>query len=248
MRDVLHVPLFVKPPFLRAGRVSDRSVESVDILPTIATALEMPLPFAVDGRSMLDPAPPGAADRHARTVGGSWTIDATLPSTWAGVRMKTALFGPHPTWDDVWALSSAPELLGRRVDTMPIDARPALSYALLDAQAFDEVAPASGMVPSYVRGVVWATHADALPGEIAVAVDGVVRGVGRLFSVHDVTEVMTITLNPNATGVFAMMVPEAAFHAGRNRVDAFVVAPDRRLGRMLLGVSPSVLFATWPES
>jgi hypothetical protein len=238
----------VKPPFLREGRVSDRAVESIDIVPTIADALDLPFPFPVDGRSALDPALRPVVERRAGSVGRSWSIDASLPATWANLEAKRALLGEQPTWDDVWAVSSAPELLGRRVDDLTMGAPSGLSYGLLDPGQFDHVDPARGEVPSFVRGAVWAADAKAIPGEVAVAVDGVVRGVGHTFSLQELTKIMWIVVDERATGAFAMMIPDNAFRTGANHVEAFAVDADRTLHRMTVGVPPRMLLAIWPDS
>ncbi len=53
-RDVMHVPLFIKEPFQESGRTSDRNVESIDVLPTIAELLDVEIPWRVDGVSATD--------------------------------------------------------------------------------------------------------------------------------------------------------------------------------------------------
>jgi len=251
LRDVVHVPLFVKPPHLADGWISDRNVESIDVLPTMADAAGMPLPFAVEGQSALDSTVPPRPEKRAFSRGRTWTFDATLPSTWAGLRRKTVLFGRHPTWDDVWALSSAPELMAMPVDVPASDERPSVSYAILDAEEFDDVAPTGTEIPTYLRGIVWAADRSMLPDEIAVAVEGVVRGVGRLFDLHDSTIAYpSVVTDPNATGAFAMMLPERAFRAGTNHVEAFAVGAGRRLWRMRPGTPPrlSAGAAAWPDT
>lgn len=250
LRDVLHVPLFVKPPRLVEGRVSDRNVESMDILPTMADALGMALPFEVHGQSALDPDLPERSEKQARCKNRWWTLEAALPSTWAGLEQKRALLGPDPTWEDVWAIGSSPEMIGRHLDGMTITERSDLSYGFVDAEAFDDVRPASGELPSYVRGIVWAADRGALPDEVVVAVDGVVRAVGRVFGKRDSTVYLAVVVDPNATGRFALMLPDDAFHYGKHRVEAFAVGADRRLERMRIDVPPamSVGLSNWPDT
>jgi hypothetical protein len=77
--DILAVPLILKPPGSHAGRISDRNVELVDILPTVAELLQIDLPWPIAGRSMLADERP---DREAKTVIGPY---------WFG--LETAFFG-----------------------------------------------------------------------------------------------------------------------------------------------------------
>jgi Sulfatase len=50
---MLPVPLFVKLPFEKEPVYSERDVQHIDLVPTIADVLETPLPFAVKGRSVF---------------------------------------------------------------------------------------------------------------------------------------------------------------------------------------------------
>jgi hypothetical protein len=52
---MLPVPLFVKLPFQRQPGYSEKDVQHIDVAPTIAETLEMPLPFRVEGRSVFAP-------------------------------------------------------------------------------------------------------------------------------------------------------------------------------------------------
>ena len=63
--DILGVPLIVKTPGQTEGRIDSRFAETVDILPTIAQAIGLELPFEPDGCSLLrDDCPP----RMSRTM------------------------------------------------------------------------------------------------------------------------------------------------------------------------------------
>ncbi len=50
---ILRVPMFLKLPGQRQGRVLSRRVRSIDLLPTIADVLGIRIPWHVDGRSMF---------------------------------------------------------------------------------------------------------------------------------------------------------------------------------------------------
>jgi hypothetical protein len=62
--EIAWIPLFVRYPGQTAGAVDDRPARSIDLLPTIADALEADLPWPVDGTSLLGPAPSGETDRR----------------------------------------------------------------------------------------------------------------------------------------------------------------------------------------
>ncbi len=228
LRDIVHVPLFVKPPFSREPLIDDRNVESMDILPTMADALGIEIPDWVDGQSALDDSAPRRPTKIVVDRKREHEIDARLPTTWYGLRLKNELFGPHPSWDDVYALSSRPALLGRRADAVAAEARSDLSYRLLFPEWFADVDPESGRFPAYVPGIVKATEAAALPEEVALAVNGVIRGVGRTFA------------RVSDTAAFAMMLPPDAFRAGENRVEIFALDGQARLRPIAAGHWPAV--------
>jgi len=53
--DILPVPLFIKYPGTGGGFVDDRVVQTVDILPTVASVLGTTLSWPVEGRDLLSP-------------------------------------------------------------------------------------------------------------------------------------------------------------------------------------------------
>jgi Sulfatase len=94
--DIAFVPLFVKEPEQRVGRVDDRAARTIDVLPTIADTLGLVIPWHVDGRSLL------AADRplHPGVVVNS-ALGPPIQASWMTlaheradtIARKAALFG-----------------------------------------------------------------------------------------------------------------------------------------------------------
>jgi hypothetical protein len=89
--EVLAVPLLVKRPHQTRGSVIDRTVETIDVLPTIADVLRVDVPWQMDGRSVFDPAPRvgGRSGRTPLEALGPAGPDA-WEAKWTGQR-----------WDDV---------------------------------------------------------------------------------------------------------------------------------------------------
>ncbi len=105
----LAVPLIVNGPSLPA-RAVDRPVSHVDIAPTIASLLGLPLPAAVDGVSLLSPL---AADRPLFFE----ALDASLNRGWAPLRgvvqgRKKYIDLPEP---ELYDLSADPRELTNRI-------------------------------------------------------------------------------------------------------------------------------------
>jgi hypothetical protein len=81
---------------------------------------------------------------------------------------------------------------------------------LADAGDYQHVDPTTGFVPTHIVASV--NGPDRHPRDIAVAVNGTIRAVGNTFklAVGDAGELVSL------------MVPESAFHKGRNRVEVFL--------------------------
>ena len=77
--QVLWTPMFVKQPGQASSSIDDRSVRSVDVVPTIADALGVRIPWSVDGRSVT------AAPRTSTTV-------RTLDWDWSTIHPKHGRF------------------------------------------------------------------------------------------------------------------------------------------------------------
>ncbi len=54
--DVLWTPLLIKYPGQSSGVVDDRRAESIDVLPTVAEAIDAEVPVKIDGKTLLGPA------------------------------------------------------------------------------------------------------------------------------------------------------------------------------------------------
>ena len=117
--DIVSVPLFIKRPGQVAGRISDDNVEIIDVLPTIADELGLPLDVAWDGQSLLRT---GLRERPRKTVRGhvDTILDARFEQRFEYVARMTKVFGTGGPDDRLWRLHSIPELVSRRVDAVDI--------------------------------------------------------------------------------------------------------------------------------
>jgi hypothetical protein len=105
--------------------------------------------------------------------------------------------------DRIYRSGPHPELLGQPASA----AGPKLDVDLSYSKEYENVDPSSGFVPVHVVGRV--NGPDRHPRDIAVAVNGTIRGVGNTFklALGDDHELVSV------------MVPETAFREGRNRVE-----------------------------
>ena len=103
LQDIAYVPLFVKLPHQKRGRIEGAPARTIDIVPTIADAIGVRIPWHVDGHSLLGPRPPERrrrarqgrrqAFRRPRARARSTTRASTTPPA-AAVRLRRADLEP----------------------------------------------------------------------------------------------------------------------------------------------------------
>ncbi len=230
LADIMSVPLFIKTPGQRSGVISDRNVETIDILPTVADVLGFELPLPVDGRSVFDGTTPERnhktildAQLAARTVPAAIVASSTFPQE---LRQR---FGEANDPLALFRIGPRPELVGRAVADFIQDDDSTVDVELL-RYGSDYAPDGDAIVPCYVEGRVVLREGPALerPLSIAVAVNGTIRAVTRTYHLQGWHE------------NWAAMVPESAFRAGQNDVQFYVVtgaSSATRLARCRAAVS-----------
>jgi hypothetical protein len=208
--DIMCVPLLIKAPQQQVGSISDRNVETIDILPTMADLLDVPLPWKVDGESALDEsAVPKGAKRIETQVGQRLEFAFPLSDPWASVPVKLELFGSGADPDALYRFGPFPALWGQAVADLPIQsesaARVELDPALNDWS--DELGAA--FRPALVLGSL---EGPVPPNaSIAVAVDGIVRGTTPLLAQSE------------SRFAFSVVIPESALKPGPNPIELLLL-------------------------
>ena len=197
VQDLAPVPFFLKAPGQKRGRISDRRLQTVDVLPTIADTLGVKIPWKVDGRSALAPPKPRRREIIAKKFKHTYLVDTPgyQSAQRAALARKIRLFG-----GGVYAFGPRPDLIGRSTpgggETVVVD-------------------PGSGFVPAHVAGTI----PDGPRGggrTVAVAVNGRVVATGTTF-----------TLEGADAEQYSVIAPERAFRAGRNRIQLLLVSGDQ---------------------
>ena len=225
--DLAPVPLLIKLPGQRRGRIEDRPVQTIDILPTLLELTGLQAPRALDGRSLLTPLASHArrvtvfhrVGTELNTVGGDYTFDANWLARRfrSAVDRKLALFGSGGGRNPaaLYRIGPHDELVGMRAAALP--RLPGIAAAEIN-QALDlaNVDPDSGYVPGEITGEIQAGVAGG-GRPIAVVVNGKVAATGRTFS-----------LEGSGVESFEVIVPETAFRRGRNEARVFEIVPQNR--------------------
>lgn len=179
LADIMSVPLFVKLPGQTAGRVDDRNVESVDILPTIAEVLEIQLPEPVDGISVSEEK---RQPRKTLYFESAMTIvEADLPKRRSAVRRQSEIFGSGKIDQPPSGIASHPDWHGRAVDSFSIDEQTIAYFKVdpLQSRYAEERPVESNKVDCFIAGRLESGQLPAIPAELVVARDGVIVDSGR---------------------------------------------------------------------
>jgi Sulfatase len=219
------VPMIVKRPTQQAGRVSGALASTLDVAPTIADALNVPLGYRADGRSAFSRAV--AARRTVRIVKRDFSSVVSLSKRrWiarraAVVRRRLRTLGSGD-WPSLFtAFGPNRNLIGRRVSD--VGEASGVRATLSLAHSFTRVRRSSGVVPCQIAGRIRGSG----PGSernIAVAVNSRIEAVGRSFH-----------LRGEKVESYSVMVPERSLRDGRNSVEVLEVDGDGRMALLARG-------------
>jgi hypothetical protein len=204
--ELMSIPLLIKSPGQHEAVVSDRNVESVDILPTIAASQGIELPWKSDGADAMDTSRPERPTKLIEAAPGDalrWTCDAKFDAKYAAmdrILREAAEPGPHA------------ELLGRPLSACRTASESAGRAVVPGIAGLAAVDPAGTWLPVYVGGRVEPSPGRALPMDLAVAVNGTIRAVTRTFLLAGLENAWTAIL------------PEECLRPGANDLRVFVVA------------------------
>ena len=232
--EIAPVPLFVKLPYQAGGEVDERNARTTDVLPTIADVLGTPLPVPADGRSLLVA---DGTDRSTVTVARRFGGVLTTPTEEVAADLARAVDEKVSTfaagsWESLYAIGPHPELVGRQVDSLTVTASE-LTATVDSESLLRDLDLSSRLVPANITGQITGEGSEP-PLDLAIGVNGRIAAVTHAVALGSRTR-------------FSAMVPESAFHDGRNAVEVFAVrssAGGVRLERQLGGGSEGTIERT----
>jgi hypothetical protein len=224
LADIASVPLFIKLPGQKQGRIDDRNVESVDIFPTIAELLGIELSEPVDG---IPVSQERRRPRKTLYYDGSMTvIEPDLPQRRAAVLRQFELFG-HDDLDHLPAsIATHPEWHGRGIASFVVEGEPVHATLIDPLREQSLSSPFSWMTGaetsyswtkgvetsrSFVKGSLDGRELPEAPAEMIVTVDGLVRDSGMTFPLHG-----------NQQG-FEFLLPKSVIQNASNIVRLYLV-------------------------
>jgi Sulfatase len=205
------VPLFVKAPGQREGRVDDSPARTVDILPTLASQLDLE-PSWRTGGCPLDGG--GAPARDAVDVKTLFDETRSVPfAQFVAARDAIAsesasAFGPGV--DGLLEPPTGRELVGRQVGSMRILRAGGGSVEVDSPSQFAQVVPDGPVLPIGVSGRLSGVADDT---RLAIALNGRIAALTGAYA-------------DRGDVVFAALVPPSALRPGENAVTVFALRGD----------------------
>jgi hypothetical protein len=214
--DIAFIPLFVKLPGQKTGKINDSFVRSVDIVPTIARVLGVKVPWHVDGKPLVGRRLPsnGTVAVKSGPTAVSMSLRSLRAQRMRTLRQKVATFGSGP-FASIYRLGPHRNLLGRDVSALSVRTGSVNKAKILNPSRSDlkAVDPSALFVPVYYQGTISGANSEQL--DLAIALNGKIQAVTQTYVQDETTR-------------FAAMVPETALRPGRNSVAVYSVSGSGR--------------------
>ncbi len=211
--EVAPIPVFIKAPHQRSGRINPVVLRATDVLPTVARILHWHLGWRTDGR----PASSRVVRQRRRvrmTVRDfSHVVDIKLSAfnrrRRANLRRRLGLFGSGR--ESLFRIGPHPELLGRSPASLPAAAPGATQAVIGDADAYRSVDLTAPQIPIWFAGELRGPGSGGTRS-VAVSVNGRIAATGRTFH-----------LDGEAVERFSMLFPEDSLRQGENDVSLYEI-------------------------
>jgi hypothetical protein len=211
--EVAATPLIVKRPGQRTGAYVRRHVRTADVVPTLGRLAGVSVgptagrPFYGPGAGRI---PSGVAVRDDRGRVRRWSLGTYERLLRLAVRRRIAVFGEGAGGlTRLYRAGPQSGLVGRSAASLNALAAKGTSWKLSDPKRFRRVSPGGPFVPTHVIGTVKGLKAGT---PVAVAIDGVIAGTGRVAA-----------SKASRARWVSVLVPESALRAGDNAVSLYVL-------------------------
>jgi hypothetical protein len=245
VEEIAPVPLFIKAPDQMKGKVDRSLVRNIDVVPAIADLLGTKLWWENDGHSLYSAVSRARNEvviqtrnlRHTIRIGRHELEErrAANRRRWGrlfGTGAHSQLLFGDP-WAGVYRIGPNRELLDKRVSRLDLGksvgraltvARASrrdatvrrMRAAIANADLLRNVGPDSPIEPTRVTGTLAGAPAEGVR-ELALAVNGRIRAVGRSFR-----------FGRRPDEFFSFVIPERALREGSNEVRLFEVVDGGR--------------------
>jgi len=212
--DLMFVPLIIKIPYQRQGRIDDRNVETIDILPTMMDILKIDLPFKLDGKSVFEKSDSEKEmkiifDKDEKLVFGSH-----LENRFNALEKKIGLFGSGTKENGLFRAGQYGDIVGLRASEMDTSTDFDGTIVIDQARFFQNLDPNSNFVPSMISGQYVSKQKTNKIYNLAISINDVICATTQ------------VRIKNGNVSNFLVIVPETSFHKGKNDFRVFAINND----------------------
>ena len=208
-QDIMPIPLLIKAPHQKKGVISDRNVETIDILPTIAEILGIDLPWHIDGQSALRTDLPERKNKELYNINAQKNVfEPHIEAKYQTLERMIDLFGTGSD-DRLFNVGTYNGLIGRRIAAADIKKQAPLEVQLDYEDMYMTLDPDASFIPANITGRIYSNRPLDGPIHLAVAVNGEIKAVTETFTRDGETRL-------------SALVPEKSFREGFNDVRIFL--------------------------
>ena len=173
--DIASTPLFIKLPGEGKGGYDDRHVSTFDVVPTIAAAAGLKIPWKVEGQSILQHGDPRPVSVY-REQGKKGDVFRSSLDVYDAARDKALSRKSRLFAHGLYGIGPHPELIGKPVTGLGDDLAPAAATLNPElTKALRDVDPDGAFVPANLAGRITGMG----PGTpVALALNGKIAAVG----------------------------------------------------------------------
>jgi hypothetical protein len=215
LADIASIAMFIKYPKGHGPSGTDnRYVRDVDILPTIAATIGLPL-APVSGTPLQKPGYEGHDEVRVGT-----TFDGTIRAStaeWerertASLERRLRLFGSGPR--SLYAFGPQAGLVGRPVSSLTVTRPGGIRATLDEPERFRDVNPRSQVCPCQLAGRIEGASPESV--SIAVAVNGRIVATAEGFPAVGAKRLQ-----------WSAMIPPSSLRPGRNEIELYRTEAER---------------------
>jgi hypothetical protein len=193
--DIMWVPLLIKRPGQVEGVVTERNVETIDLWPTVADIIGLPLPAPVDGVSLIDKSLSERPRKRFHDEQKELFVDGLFEERWSSLGTFLGRMGDRDDPRSIRQFMPRRDLLDRPVTDFPVV--PPVGYRLdvRSPATFDYDASAA-FVPGAIRAELVDEPSSAPNLVIAVALNGQIVATARPFSSRESVATLSVLIEP----------------------------------------------------
>jgi hypothetical protein len=210
--DIMSVPLIIKAPGQKQGHISDRNVESIDLLPTMAGNLGIRLPWKTDGISAADnDLAPRKRKVLDRLQGSKMTCDAAFLEKDSSLLQMLTWFGSGSKPEGLYRIGPHVDLIGKQLSELDVAGQSVVEVEFQRPDVLDDFQPGAGYAPCVIQGSVDSGAVSVGPVKLAVALNGTVQAVTRTYT------------SIGQENQWSAVLSETALQRGHNDLQLFVI-------------------------